>query len=319
MKRPPFISFVIETFTLMHDYEPGVPSEGSLVKVIEALRGLSYPAESMEIIVVLDEQSEELASFLGAAYPDVKLCLMKGAEYFSMKTFGAQSARGDILALLDSDCVPYPQWAQVAAGRINEGADLVAGKTRYRPQSLAARTYGVFDFGHVQGDSRSEANCFMANNAAIRRELFLKHPFDARARRSGADYMLACELKAAGYRLLYEPALFAAHEYDIETMGFVIKRVRAGYDAVNVSRLDEAGVVGETRLSKAGPFAPFAFFLNRMFFDAARFVRNRRDLGIPVYALGYFLCASLLMRSIELIAGLITLVSPRYFKDKYGW
>lgn len=315
----PSVSVVIETFTMTHDYPAAAPAESPLVGVLEGLRRQDYPRELLEVVVVLDEETRALADFLRAAYPHVGVLTTSGGEYFSMKTFGARHARGEVVAFLDSDCVPVEDWVRLAVARIEEGADAVAGKTRYRPQTLAARTHGVFDFGHVQAGRRGEATSLMANNAAFRREVFIRHPFDPRLRRSGADYMLACELKARGYRVVYEPRLYAAHEYDIETMGFVVKRVRAGYDALNVSRVDAAGVVRETRLARARALAPLAVFLSRFLFDCTRFVRNRRDLGIRPRALPYFLGASLLMRGIELAAGLVTVVRPDYFRKKYHW
>jgi cellulose synthase/poly-beta-1,6-N-acetylglucosamine synthase-like glycosyltransferase len=296
------ISVVIETYTLMHEYASVSPAELPLVRVLAALCAQSVAREQLEIIVVVDTQSVALADFLRTAWPDVHVAPMPDGRYFTMKNHGLGLAHGEYLGFLDGDCVPAPEWAQRLTDALAQGADVVAGKTRYAPASWLSHPLGLFDFGHIQNDRDGAANSFIANNVAFRTAVFREHRYDERVRRSGGEYLLASRLKARGLRLVYRPDLIATHEYDNVGLGFVVKRLRAGYDAINITRL-----------------APLGLLVSRVWFDVRRFAGNRADLEIPLHQVPGYWLLSLFMRGVEMAAGFVTLARPAYFPARYGW
>jgi len=306
------IAVVIETV----NEESGAQS--TLERVLDGLARQSHPAEKLELIVVVEGTNRSLGERLRERHPRVRVVESESETYYGMKTAGIQVARADVIALLDSDCIPVPVWAERMAQRISAGADVVAGKTRYPPDAPFSRAFDFFNFGYIQGDAGGAANGFLPNNVGFRREVILKHGFDPRIRRSGAAHLLGHELMALGYRLVYEPAQRVCHSsYGI---GEELRmRVKSGYDSVALARIDDGEVLGESGyLRRSGLFLPI-IFARRVWFDVRTVMTNRADLDVPLTRIPYLLLLSPLVRGVELAAGLITLVKSEYLKDKYRW
>ena len=306
------VSVVIETIN--DESRPTL----DLDDVLAALGAQTYPAEAVEIVVVVDRNNGGLKDRVRQSWPDVKLLEVDEPTYFSMKTAGARSASGDIVAFLDSDCVPVPSWIERIVSRIADGADVVAGKTRYPAGARFARTFDFFNFGYIQANSDGRANGFLPNNVAFRRDVFLEHPFDARIRRGGAGHFLGNKLRALGYLLVYEPEQRVTHNcYELGEE--LLMRVKAGYDTVNIAAIDSDEVIEETRYLHRTSLSVIVIFLRRVVFDVRAALGNRQDLGISLVQVPYFLLASPLVRGLEMGAALITLFRPSYFQEKYDW
>ena len=309
------VSVIIETITTRFDYAGGsLPDdlEGSL----RALDRQTYPQSLIERIVVLDDQvAEGDAAELRRRYPSVKFVSSPASNYFAAKNAGIEAASGDIIALLDGDCEPAPDWLEALLARFEPGVAAVAGRTRYTGGSWVARTFSITDFAYVLAEKTGGASGFNINNVAIRREVLLAHPFDARISRNGGCYFLFHQLRAAGERVLYEPGAAVAHGIDIAGLGFVRKHFDRGYDGVTVYRLDSDAVLRGTRLfRRLGAAGLVAINGRRIVIDWMRLLRHRRQIGIPVVALPYFGVVAVTTRLIELTGGLTAIVSSRLSK-----
>jgi len=286
--------------------------------VLAALAEQTYPQDRLEILVAVSRENRALRDELRAEYPGVRIAEAERATYFGMKSAGIDRATGDIIAVLDSDTVPVPGWAEKIASCIQAGADVVAGKTRYAPGRSFSRTFNFFNFGYIQGDMEGRANGFLPNNVAFRRDVILEHPFDPQVVRSGAGHLLGHQLAALGYRLVYEPGARVTH--NMYGVGEELRmRVKSGYDCVYLSSLDTERVLSETAYVERGGFGLSIVCARRIVFDMRTAFQNRSDLDISLLQIPYFLLISPLIRGIELVAGLITLAKPEYFKKKYDW
>src|SRR5213078_2934539 len=92
---------------------------------------------------------QSVAEDVRRRYPYAKFAASTQSNYFAAKNVGAAIAAGDIVALLDGDCVPAPDWLELLLARFTPGVDGVAGQTRYVGRSLTARTLSVPDFAFV--------------------------------------------------------------------------------------------------------------------------------------------------------------------------
>jgi GT2 family glycosyltransferase len=76
---------------------------------LAALAAQSYPQESFEIIVA-DNGSPDAEAVQNAVAGRARLVIAQERGAGPARNAGAGAAGGDILAFIDSDCVPEPQW-----------------------------------------------------------------------------------------------------------------------------------------------------------------------------------------------------------------
>jgi len=304
------VSVVIETITTRFDCATGSLAE-DLAGTLDALDRQTYPHELIERIVVLDDEiAEDDAGELRRRYPAVKYVTSPVSNYFAAKNAGTSNAAGDIIALLDGDCAPEPDWLEALLAPLGPGVAAVGGRTRYAGSSWAARTFSVPDFAHVLAEEKDAASGFNINNVAFRREVLLAHPFDERITRNGGCYLLFHQLRADKKRVLYEPRAVVAHGIDIGGFRFVRKHFDRGYDGITVYRLDDRGVLRGTRIfRRLGAVALVPIIGRRIVVDWLRLLRHRNQIGISVLALPYFWAVAAGIRLIELAGGLTAIVS----------
>ncbi|HTR34719.1 MAG TPA: glycosyltransferase family 2 protein [Bryobacteraceae bacterium] len=310
----PTISVVIETYTITREY-PLKEGQAQLASVLDRLEQQSYPRDRTEILVVLDQAASEWEQFLQTDYPRVRTAFIRNGTYLSMKNLGFELTRGDMIALIDGDCFPVADWLERIAAAYRAGADAVAGKTRYRPEHPFAETFSVFDFGHVQADRLGKTFAFNANNLAFRRSVVTNHRFDSQAKRNGGCFLLWRKLKLANYDMIYDPKMFVGHGNDYWKLGFVRKHVERGFDAINLFRTSDPALLEGARYIRFGPLVPLGMFASRVLFDLRRIVSNRQDLGIQLVAVPYYFAASVFIRSLEALGGMIALWNPEYFYE----
>lgn len=306
----PCVSVVIETVTAREGGEAGPLADG-LAGALDALGRQTWPQELIERIVVIDaEVAEADAGEIRRRYPAVKLVSSPASNYLAAKNAGAAAAAGDIVALLDADCVPADDWLEALLSPFEHGVAAVGGRTRYAGGSWAARTFSVPDFAYVLAEEDGVASGFVINNVAFRREVLLAHPFEARIRRDGGCYLLFHQLRAEGARILIEPRAVVEHAPDVSGLGFARKHFKRGYDGVAVYRLDARGVLRGTRLlRRLGPTALLPITGRRIVTDWLRLVRHRRRIGIPGLAVPYFGAVAVVTRFVELAGGLAAFIS----------
>ncbi len=310
--RLPVVSAVIETYNADSD------SEISLEHVLEKLHAQTYPQESIEVVVVVDEKNAGLTRFLEERFPWVRVVLADNPSYYGMKVRGMEAATGDIIALTDADCEPPPDYVEKLARDFADGVDVVVGKVRFTPGARFAKTFDLFCFGHIKADKEGFAQAFSVNNVAFTKEIASKHPFDPRIRRSGGAYLLCRQLRAAGYKVVYDPEIAVIHDaYDLHFQ--MMMRIRTGYEVVNLLRLDEGDILPETKFRRLGVLAPIVSSARRCLIDLRVIVSDRRELDISIPEIPYFFVASFIIRSIEAGAGVLTIFKPNYFAERYGW
>jgi glycosyltransferase involved in cell wall biosynthesis len=312
MNERPLVSVVVECVTTSEEVR-----RGSLVldleRPLEAIERQTYPRDAFEIIVVIGAGVEASdVETVQQRYPSVRVLRAPTSNYFGTKNAGAEAARGSIVAFVDGDCEPAPDWLERIVGPFENGADVVAGRTLYSGDTWIGRTLSVPDFS-VVGKEAGEASLFTVNNFALRRDVLLRYPFDARVRRHGGCYFLYHTLRAEGVRTRYERRAIVMHALGVRYR-FLRKHFERGYDGVDVYRLDDRHVLRGTRFFRRfGAASLFPITARRLMLDWIRLARHRREIGISIPAIPYYAAVMTVVRLIELTGGLVAVAAPNAF------
>jgi len=209
----------------------GEPIARTLQKGIEAILQQTYP--ELELILVDDgstDGSPTLLRKLAAANPRVRLvALRENRGIAAARNAGLAVARGHLIAFLDNDAIPAPDWLAALVQRMQADPTIGACASRVlfadRPDLvdsvgsvLNRLAYGT-NVGMYELDEflelPDEIMYATGNGLILRREALEKvGPFDEGFRHYGQDDSdMGVRLRAAGYRIVPEPRAVVWHRH----------------------------------------------------------------------------------------------------------
>ena len=177
-------------------------------------RALAGSAELREVIVVADGAVDDPREVI--AYADAQLLAIEGPRGPAVaRNRGVEIASGDVVVFVDTDVVAGPQaFARMAAVLADPEVSAVFGAYDDDPADPAFLSQ-CRNLAHsfVHQRSNREAATFWAGLGAVRHEVFLAvGGHDERFRRpSVEDIDLGYRIRAAGYRIVLEPAIQGKH------------------------------------------------------------------------------------------------------------
>ena len=201
-----------------------------LARCLDALCRLDEPSE----IIVVDSASEppvrELVTRYATRLSHVRYVREERTGLSRARNTGVAEAGGDVIAFLDDDAAPFPDWAPriVAPFEADEGVGCVGGACladfggRPRPRWLSDRLLqfaGITRFGPEGREPRSSAEWPFGANVAFRASALaaVDRPFFERLGRdgttllSGEESVLIEAVLAAGWKVWLEPSATVAH------------------------------------------------------------------------------------------------------------
>ncbi|HUR76065.1 MAG TPA: glycosyltransferase, partial [Sporichthya sp.] len=213
---------------------------GALDNCLTAL-GSQYP------VVVVDDGSPDPA-------PIGKVAAAHGAQLIRRSSNGGPAAarntglatvHTDLVAFLDSDCVPPPGWIHALAGHLADPAVAAAAPRIVAAPGAPAGARTALDLGPRPGRVAPGTPVAYVPTAALlaRRAALLdvaiaadiSHGcFDA-ALRYGEDVDLIWRLHAGGWRIRYEPAVRVEHVEPATWRGILGRRFRYGSSAAGLT------------------------------------------------------------------------------------
>jgi GT2 family glycosyltransferase len=202
MNSLPFVSVIVPTHR-----RPVL-----LARLLRSLMAQSWPADRMEVIVIHNATPDETAEVVRAAAATAAFPIAYHATDFSgpgpSRQFGAERARGSILAFTDDDCEATPGWIAGGVAGIEQGFALVQGMTvphPDQPRRLMEKTVSV------TGPTPYFETCNIFYDAAIFHALG-GFPADFRERFYAEDTALGWTLRRAGHRCGFAPDALVYHE-----------------------------------------------------------------------------------------------------------
>lgn len=196
-------------------------------------------------IVVVDDGSTDAAAIAAT-------CRRHGARLVVQgQAEGPAAARNralvevhtELVAFLDSDCVPRPGWLEALAGHFTDPL-LAAAAPRVRPlRSAATTTLDRFTAARSPLDMGTDACAvgpgrpvaYVPSAALVVRRAALTAAFDP-ALRYGEDVDLVWRLRAAGWRVRYDPTVVVEHAEPRRWRALLARRYRYGTSAPDLAR-----------------------------------------------------------------------------------
>ena len=200
-----------------------------LLDCLKSLEKLSYPKDALEIIVVDDGSQTNVSQFIASA--DIKVLrheVSRGPA--ACRNTGAQSARGDILAFLDADCLAGENWLSETVPFFQlAGAGAVGGYVDgYYRESFLDRYEKVFSSLNLGKrltiEAKTDSGFYVPTaNLLVTREAFTAAGGFKEGMRVGEDVDFCWRLRGLGHALLYVPFGSVAHKHR-NRLGSMLKR-----------------------------------------------------------------------------------------------
>jgi GT2 family glycosyltransferase/glycosyltransferase involved in cell wall biosynthesis len=256
--RPPAAAF--EPFSVDTSTTPRasvvIPVYDHFAHTLACLRALAAhpPVVPFEVIVVDDGSSDDTVSCLPQVAGVRHHRRARNGGFIAACNDGASLARGEILVFLNNDTVPQPGWLDSLVGTLDAEPDagLVGAQLLY-PDGRLQEAGGIvfadgsgWNYGRFEsaGDPRfsylRDADYLSGAAIAIPRALFAQlGGFDARyAPAYYEDTDLAFAVRAAGKRVIYQPAARVVHD-EGTTSGTDTATGAKAYQARNRERFAE--------------------------------------------------------------------------------
>ncbi len=212
-----------------------VPSYGRPELLARCLAGVARQERTPdEVVVVLrpdDRPAHDAVEACRDALPQARVAHVREHGLVAALNAGLEAATGDVLAMTDDDAVPYPDWlARIEAAFASDdrvagvgGRDCVWYGERFVPGDPRAPVGRLQWIGRLTTNHHGGAgpprdvDVLKGANMSYRRALLPAGGFDRRVRPAGRgsqvhnEVGLCLRIRAAGHRLVYDPAIRVEH------------------------------------------------------------------------------------------------------------
>ena len=202
--------------------------ERTLERCLDRVRALRYP--DFELIVVNDGSGDATAEI--ARQHDARLIDIDHAGLGAARNQGLRAATGEIIAYLDDDAHPDPDWLYYLAAAFADGSYAAVGGPNIPPpdQTLVASCVAGAPGGptHVLVTDR-EAEHVPGCNMAFRKSILEKvGGFDPRFRVAGDDVDICWRLQEAGFTVGFSAGAVVLHERRSSVRSYVRQQYEYG-------------------------------------------------------------------------------------------
>jgi len=218
----------------------------SLEKCLDALVNQTVDSSAWEVVVVNDG-GEPLDSLL-TKYQNRINCKSINQENCgpaSARNAGVERAAGQIIALLDDDCLPERNWIQQIINHAKPGT-IIGGKVNnfYNENLFSEASQVLIDFLYAFNEGRKDA-FFTSNNFCLFREDFvrLKGFSTAFQTSAGEDREFCVRAENQGVKLIFNPEMKIRHAHKLSFISFCQLHKKYGFAAFDYQKsLQKQGV-----------------------------------------------------------------------------
>jgi len=238
MENQPFVSIIIPVRNV----------EKNIGQCLQALEKLNYPKDRYEIIIADSESTDRTKSIVEAhraiyvSTPKKSVCAGRNA--------GFASARGEIIAFSDADCVADANWIKNSLKYFSDPKIGAVGGPNFTPpdETNFAKAVGfvfnqaIFAAGSIHArqlkQSREVVSLPGCNMIFRRAALDKVFPMDE-TMYGGEDYATNQLIRAQGYKLMYTPDTFVWHYHRPTPKRFFRQMFRYGVSRLIIARKNQ--------------------------------------------------------------------------------
>lgn len=224
MESLPSISVIIPVYNRPHD----------ITACLDSLLSLDYPKDKLEIIAVDDASTDETSEVV-SRYPVKLIINPKNRQAPFCRNLGAETARGEILAFIDSDCRAHRTWLRELVPSFKDSTIAAVGgivESYYdkRPLDRYEQVRSSLKMGLWPRRSASNNPFFYVPscNLLVRRDVFLQIDGFNQSLVVGEDVDLCWRIQRQGFHIQYQPAGRVFHKHRNRIAAFCKRRFDYG-------------------------------------------------------------------------------------------
>ncbi|GJL60560.1 MAG: hypothetical protein NPIRA03_34170 [Nitrospirales bacterium] len=201
-----------------------------------ATQDVDEPVEFL--LVETEERAQKLPADLLAELPGLKVIGVPNDATYEQKNAGAQAAQGEIIALLDADCIPVPGWLKslITTFRAYPEYVAVSGRTMYEGKTSTERCLSVLSRGFLDPGKEGPTRFISNNNSGFLRKVYERFPLPEKEGPYAAQLQSAAIMRDGG-RFLFQPAMTAIHDFEGWSMERDI-RCHIGWATIRIRQVD---------------------------------------------------------------------------------
>lgn len=191
--------------------------------------------EPFEVLLVDNEQYQtNVPDHLYDIVPNLRIVFSSEIQSARLKDYGVELASGELVAVLEADAPPCPEWLQKLVNilRLNHDVAVATGRTSYGAESTYKRVLNLLDRS-FDDLGKPGTTPYISNNGAVYRRSVLKEfPYPDAATPFLSSRLRNKQIREAGHGSYFHPDAVTFHE--IGGLGFIIDvRRNMGYSDMN--------------------------------------------------------------------------------------
>lgn len=203
----------------------------NLEKLHSALKNLDF-ADEYEILYIDDGSTDESWKILQNFSKEPRVRCIKLDKNYPVgyaRAFGVEKTKGDIIACMDADCIPTPNWLNMV--RYLDGKTAVVGFPVIPPAEL---DYLAQRFEYI-GDGKPDPKVYLHGSGVLMRKDVVLKVGNYPAQSVGEDTVLFRKISEAGYELKYTREAKIYHNHRQQNfIAFLRRFFRAGENNTSI-------------------------------------------------------------------------------------
>jgi len=230
------------------------------------------------LLVDTDERTQKLPSHVIAELPGLRVLSVPYHGSYERKNAAVKAAQGEIVAMLDADCLPVSGWLQslIDTFRAYPQHVAVSGRTIYEGKTSIERSLSVLTRGFLDPGKEGPNQYISNNNAGILRKTWQRYPLPE-SEGPFASQLQSEAIRQDGGRFLFQPAMTVRHEFEGRCMERDI-RCHIGWATIRIRQINPRLRYGW--LLRLGRASIPLFYVGRVMESLGTCVRVGRYYGL---------------------------------------